>query len=101
MPNIGNVPRRGWNCQPPQKQENVANPLVQPIVQVDALVLTRIITIVLSKIKSYIKLGDVFEYTKKCEAYEFYGTVAFGQANRWIKIIEKPLTYCNSQRKKG
>ena len=31
----------------------------------------------------------MFEHAKKCGAYEFYGTLDPGRADRWIKITKK------------
>ena len=58
-------------------------------------------TTVLSEIKKYIKPGDVIEYSKKYEAYEFYGIIDFGQADRWIKIIEKAFNILQLPKEEG
>ena len=39
--------------------------------------------------KKYKSPRDVIEHMKKCKAYDFYGTLDLGQADKWNKTIEK------------
>ena len=42
--------------------------------------------------KKYKRQGDIIEYMKKCGAYDFYSTLDLGQADKWIKTMEKSFT---------
>ena len=39
--------------------------------------------------EKYKMLGDLIKHAKKYEAYDFYGTLDLGQADKWIKTAEK------------
>ena len=45
-------------------------------------------TTVLTESKKYKQPGDIIEHIKKCGAY-FYGGLNPGQADKWIRTIEK------------
>ena len=42
--------------------------------------------------EKYRRPGDVIEHIKKYRAYDFYGTLDLGQADKWIKTVEKACT---------
>ena len=42
--------------------------------------------------EKYKRHRDIIEHVKKCGAYDFYGTLDPGQADKWIKTIEKAFT---------
>ena len=80
-----NVPRRAHYGQPlPLVQENVANNLVPLIMYIDTTEFARTIAIMMAKKdkKKYERPGDVIEHAEKCGAYDFYGTLDTGQANK-------------------
>ena len=39
--------------------------------------------------EKYKRPKDMIEHAKKYRAYDFYGTLDLGQADRWIKTVEK------------
>ena len=92
--NFENVPRRARNGQPPMPpvRANVVDPPFPPIVHVDATKLARTMATVFIERDRYRKPGDIIEHAKKCGAYDFYGMLDPGQADRWIKIVEKAFT---------
>ena len=37
-------------------------------------------------------MGDIVKHAKKCGAYDFYGTLDLGQADKWVKTMKKAFT---------
>ena len=86
------VPHRARNvyhAPPPEVQRNVPVPPVAPVVHIDATDLARTMATVLAERERYRKPGDVIEHAKKCGAYDFHGTLDPGQADKWIKTVDK------------
>ena len=71
---------------------NLSNQQAPPIVHIDATDLARTIAMVMSKRERYKKPGDIIEHAKKYGAYDFYGPSDPGQANKWVKTVEKAFT---------
>ena len=89
IPNIKNIPRRARNDHPLPVQENVINPPIPLVVHLDAIELAYTMTTILTESERYKKPGDVIEHDKKCRAYDFYGALNPGQADKWIRTVEK------------
>ena len=86
------VPRRARNvyyAPPPEMHQNVPVQPVAPVVHIDATDLARTMATVMAERERYRKPGDVIKHAKKCGAYNFYGTLDSGQADKWIKIADK------------
>ena len=86
------VPRRARNvyhAPPPVVQRDVPVPPVAPVVHIDATELARTMAAVMAERERYRKLGDVIEHAKKYGAYDFHGTLDPGQADKWIKTVDK------------
>ena len=71
---------------------NMPNPPVAPIVHIDATDLVRTMATVMVERERYKKAGDIIEHAKKCGAYDFQGTLDLGQADKWVKTVEKAFT---------
>ena len=90
-----NVPTRAQNnyqLPQPMMPMNVPNQQAPPVVYIDATDLARKMVTVISKRERYKKSGDIIEHSKKCRAYEFYGTLDPGQADKQVKTVEKAFT---------
>ena len=86
------VPRRARNvyhAPPPEVQQNVPVPPVAPMMHFDATELARTMATVMAERERYRRPGDIIEHAKKCGAYDFYGTLDPGQADKWIKTVDK------------
>ena len=86
------LPRRARNMYHaplPNVQRDVPVPPVAPVVHIDATDLARTMAIMLAERERYRKPGDVIEHAKKCGAYDFHGTLDPGQADKWIKTVDK------------
>ena len=86
------VPRRVRNVYhaPPQEvQRDVPVPPVAPVVHFDTIDLARTMATMLAECKRYRRPGDIIEHAKKCGAYDFHGTLDPGQADKWIKTVDK------------
>ena len=88
-----NVLRRVWNnYQPlqPMMPVNVPNQHAPPVVYIEAIDLARgTMATVMSEKERYKKSRDIIKHAKKCGAHDFYGTLDPGQADKWVKIMEK------------
>ena len=87
-----NVPQRARNvyqAPPPEIPMNMLNQPVAPVVHIDTTDLARTMATVIVERKRYRKPGDIIEHAKKCGAYDFYGTLDPGQADKWVKTVEK------------
>ena len=89
IPNIKNIPRRARNDHPLPVQENVINPLIPPIMHLDAIELARTMTMAVTESDGYKKPRDIIEHAKKCGAYNFYDVLNLGQVDKWIRTVEK------------
>ena len=86
------VPRRVRNmyyAPPPEMHRDVLVQPVAPVVHIDATDLARTMATVLAERERYRKPGDIIEHAKKCGAYDFHGTLDPGQADKWIKTVDK------------
>ena len=86
------VPRRARNmyyAPLPEIHRDVPVQPVAPVVHIDATDLARTMATVLAERERYRKPEDIIEYAKKCGAYEFHGILDPGQANKWIKTVDK------------
>ena len=63
-----------------------------PMVHIDTTDLVRIMAIMMAKKEKQKKLGDIIEHAKKCRTYDFYRTLDLGQADKWVKTVEKAFT---------
>ena len=90
-----NVPKRARNnCQPQSslEQVNVPNQQAPPVVHIDTTNLARTMAAVMAEKERYKKPGDIIKHAKKCRAYDFYSTLDPGQAEKWVKIMDKGFT---------
>ena len=55
----------------------------------DATELARIMAMVMAERERYMKPGDIIKHAKKCGAYDFHGSLDLGQADKWVKTVEK------------
>ena len=86
------VPRRARNvyhAPPPEVQRDVPVPPVAPVMHFDATELARTMATIMAERERYRRPGDIIEHTKKCGAYDFHGTLDPGQADKWIKTVDK------------
>ena len=81
--------RNVYHAPPPEVQRDVPVPPVAPVVHIDATELARTMAAVMAERERYRKPGDVIEHAKKCGAYDFHGTLDPGQADKWIKTVDK------------
>ena len=63
-----------------------------PVVHIDATDLARTMPAVIAEKKKYKKLGHIIEHAMKCGAYDFHGMLDHGQADKWIKTVDKAFT---------
>ena len=56
---------------------------------IDATDLARTMATVLAERERYWKPGDIIEHAKKYGAYDFHGILDPGQADKWVRIVEK------------
>ena len=86
------VPRRVRNIYyvpPLEIHRDVPVQPVAPVVHLDATDLTRIMATMLAECERYQKPGDIIEHAKNYGAYEFHGILDPGQADKWIKTVDK------------
>ena len=62
----------------------MANNPVPPVMHVDAIEFARTMKTVMAEKdkRKYKRLGDIIEHAKKCRAYDFYGMLDPGQADK-------------------
>ena len=78
-----------YYAPPPVIPRDVPNPPVAPVVHINATDLARTMVTVMAEREKYVKPGDIIEHAKKCGAYDFHGTLDPGQADKWVKTVEK------------
>ena len=78
-----------YYAPPSEMHRDVPVQPVAPVVHIDATDLARTMATVLAKRERYRKPEDVIEHAKKCGAYDFHGTLDPGQADKWIKTVDK------------
>ena len=89
---FGRILRRARNvyyAPPLEIPMNVLKQPIAPVVHIDATDLARTVATVMAERERYRKLGDVIKHAKKCGAHDFNGTLDPGQADKWVRAMEK------------
>ena len=58
----------------------------------DATELAHTMVTVFTERDRYRKPGDIIEHVNKYDTYDFHGTLDPGQADKWVKTVEKAFT---------
>ena len=67
-------------------------PPVVPVIQFDPRIIAETVTAALAAREHHRKPGELIESAKKCGAYDFYGVLDSGEADKWLKATEKAFT---------